>query len=181
MMSNELPDEQASELEESIIAFADDMVSIQDASGYNVLIDGKYPWGSNGLILNNMILLGIAHDLTGDTKYMDAVRFSMDYLMGRNALNKSFISGYGEFPMEHPHHRFWANDPGNGYPSPPAGAVSGGPNSNPTDPAALNAGVMDLAPAKRYVDLIDSYSTNEVTINWNAPLVWVATFLDQQD
>ena len=25
---------------------------------------------------------------------------------------------------------------------------------------------------------IESYSTNEVAINWNAPLAWVAAFLD---
>ncbi len=79
--------------------------------------------------------------------------------------------------MQHPHHRFWANDPANGYPPPPPGAVSGGPNTSPTDPAALNAGVIKLPESKRYIDDIGSYSTNEVTINWNAPLAWVATFL----
>ncbi|MBN2258416.1 MAG: glycoside hydrolase family 9 protein, partial [Anaerolineaceae bacterium] len=53
-----------------------------------------------------------------------------------------------------------------------------GPNSKPDDPAAINANLMDVPPAKRYVDDIGSYTTNEVTINWNAPLVWVAAFLD---
>lgn len=82
-------------------------------------------------------------------------------------------------PMLHPHHRFWANDPAKGYPPPPAGALSGGPNFNPDDPAAAEADLMSLPPAKRYVDDIESYSTNEVAINWNAPLVWVAAFLDE--
>ena len=68
--------------------------------------------------------------------------------------------------------------PANGYPPPPPGALSGGPNFNPDDPAANNANLMSLAPSKRYLDDIESYTTNEVTINWNAPLVWVATFLD---
>ena len=80
--------------------------------------------------------------------------------------------------MLNPHHRFWANQPNRGFPPPPAGAVSGGPNTNPTDSDALAAGVMDAAPAKRYVDTIGSYSINEVTINWNAPLAWVVTYLD---
>jgi endoglucanase len=175
---NELPEEQIAEIESSILAFADEMIAIQDAEGYGVLIDGDYPWGSNGLILNNMLLMGIAHDLSGEGKYLDAVRLSMDYILGRNPMNKCYISGYGEYPMEHPHHRFWANDIGKGYPPPPPGAVSGGPNSNPSDPDALDEGVMDRAPSKRYVDLIGSYSTNEVAINWNAPLAWVVTFLD---
>jgi endoglucanase len=37
---------------------------------------------------------------------------------------------------------------------------------------------MSLSPSKRYLDDIKSFTTNEVTINWNAPLVWVAAFLD---
>jgi endoglucanase len=33
---------------------------------------------------------------------------------------------------------------------------------------------------KQYIDDIGSFSTNEVAINWNAPLAWVTTFLDQE-
>jgi endoglucanase len=81
--------------------------------------------------------------------------------------------------MQHPHHRFWANDPANGFPAPAAGALSGGPNSAPSDPNATNANLASLPAAKRYLDELGSYSTNEVAINWNAPLVWVSTYLDQ--
>jgi len=80
--------------------------------------------------------------------------------------------------MQHPHHRFWANDLGNGYPPPPAGVVAGGPNADPTDPVAVNANLGGLPESKRYIDDIGSYTTNEVTINWNAPLVWVSAFLE---
>lgn len=34
--------------------------------------------------------------------------------------------------------------------------------------------------AKCYIDDIGSWTTNEVTINWNAPLTWVTTFLDEK-
>ncbi len=37
---------------------------------------------------------------------------------------------------------------------------------------------MSLPPSKRYLDDVQSYTTNEVAINWNAPLVWVSAFLD---
>lgn len=175
---NNLPKKDAAQLKENILAFADSFITIQSKEGYTVLIEGDYPWGSNGTILNNMILMALAYDISGEEQYLDAVRLSMDYIMGRNPMNKSYVSGYGMYPLEHPHHRFWANDPANGFPPPPPGAVSGGPNSNPSDPPALNAGLTNLAPAKRYVDEIGSFSTNEVTINWNAPLAWVATYLD---
>jgi endoglucanase len=126
-----------------------------------------------------MMLVSLAYNLTGDAKYLDAVRLSMDYLMGRNPLNHSYVTGYGEYATLHPHHRFWANDPGNGYPPPPAGAISGGPFDAPQEEELLADGVMDEAPEKRYADILGSASTNEVTINWNAPLVWMATFLEK--
>jgi endoglucanase len=66
------------------------------------------------------------------------------------------------------------------YPPPPPGALAGGPNASPSDQDALDHAVMDSGVAKRYVDMIGSYSTNEVAINWNAPLTWVAAYLDQQ-
>ena len=31
----------------------------------------------------------------------------------------------------------------------------------------------DLPPAKMYLDVQESYATNEIAINWNAPLVFV--------
>ena len=177
-VDNELPAAQKATLEQNVLAFADEMLEIQDQDGYAVLIKGDYPWGSNGLILNNMMLMAVAYQVNAEARYLDAVRMSMDYIMGRNALNRCFVSGYGAYPMQHPPHRFWANDPQNGFPPPPPGAVSGGPNANPDDPAAKDADLMSLPPAKRYLDDIQSFTTNEVTINWNAPLVWVAAFLD---
>ncbi|MGB4594450.1 MAG: glycoside hydrolase family 9 protein [Anaerolineaceae bacterium] len=175
---NSLSAEQKTALEQAVIAFAERMIKVQERDGYAVLIDEDYPWGSNGLILNNMLLMSIAYNMSGDARYLDAVRLSMDYILGRNTLNKSFVAGYGTYPMLHPHHRFWANDPARGFPPPPPGALSGGPNFNPSDPPAETADLMSLPPSKRYVDDLESYSTNEVAINWNAPLVWVSTFLD---
>ena len=49
----------------------------------------------------------------------------------------------------------------------------------PSDDAAKDAGLTGNPPAKSYVDAYGSYSTNEVAINWNAPLVWSAAYLDQ--
>lgn len=177
MEANDLPQDKIDLLQNNLVTAADDLLAVQNEDGYAVPLRGEYPWGSNGQILNNTMLIGVAYDITRESEYLDAMRLAMDYIMGRNSLNKSFVSGYGTYAMQHPHHRFWANDPSNGFPPPPPGALSGGPNSAPSDPDALNAGVMNLAPSKRYLDEIGSYSTNEVTINWNAPLVWVTTFL----
>ena len=37
------------------------------------------------------------------------------------------------------------------------------------------------APQFCYIDDIESWSTNELTINWNAALSWVASFVADQD
>ena len=178
MHPGSLAEDQQALVNAGILAYADNLLAVQAKDGYGVLLEGDYPWGSNGLILNNMLLMGVAYDNGTEDKYLDGMRLSMDYLLGHNPVNLSYVTGYGTYAMEHPHHRFWANDPANGFPPPPAGAISGGPNSAPSDDAALAANLTDLAPSKRYLDKIGSFSTNEVTINWNAPLVWAATFLD---
>lgn len=169
---------QVDTLKAQIISTADNFLAIIDSEGYRVPIS-RYDWGSNSSVLNNAITLAYAYDLTGEDKYFYGMAESMDYILGRNPLAFSYVSGYGERSMQHPHHRVWANDPSNGYPAPPAGVVAGGPNAEPSDPTALEEAQLDAGPSRRYVDLIGSWSTNEVTINWNAPLVWVVAYIDQ--
>ncbi len=36
------------------------------------------------------------------------------------------------------------------------------------------------APQKCYLDNIEAWSVNEITINWNSPFAWVASFLAEQ-
>ncbi|MFJ9012558.1 glycoside hydrolase family 9 protein [Streptomyces canus] len=140
---------------------------------------GSYQWGSNGQVLNNMVVLATAHDITGDTKYRDAVTSGMDYILGRNPMGLSYVTGYGERYAHNQHHRFWAKEKDAKLPQPAPGAVAGGPNSSIDDPVAQTK-LKGSAPAKSYLDDIESWSTNEITINWNAPLAWVASYLDDQ-
>jgi endoglucanase len=141
--------------------------------------DGKYPWGSNSLVINNMLIMALAHDFTNDKKYRDGVSLGMDYVLGRNAMGRSYVTGYGERPLHNPHHRFWAKQVNPDFPAAPPGAVSGGPNSSIQDPYAKAAGLAGCAPQKCFVDHIESWSTNEITINWNAPFAWVTAWLDE--
>jgi beta-glucosidase len=165
-------------LRQQVVAVADEYLTTIRTEGYRLPIR-EYAWGSNSAVLNNAIILAYAHDITGDAQYLYGMTESMDYLLGRNALAFSFISGYGTRAMTNPHHRFWANQPNIGYPPPPPGVVAGGPNAEPSDPVALQSAELDKGPARRYVDLSGSWSTNEVTINWNAPLAWVTAYLAQ--
>jgi len=105
---------------------------------------------------------------------------STDYLLGRNSLNQSYITGYGTVFSENQHSGWYAAQLDSRFPHPPAGAIAGGPNAvaSTWDPtfAALYPD-KDCAPQRCYVDDIQSWSTNEITINWNSALGWVTTFL----
>jgi endoglucanase len=165
----------------NIVAAADFYLSLIPKRAYRVPFesDTNYPWGSNSFMLNNMIILALAHDFTHDAKYLGGVLDGMSYLLGLNPKVQSYVTGYGERPLQNPHHRFWAHQADPQFPAPPPGVVSGGPNSSVQDPYAQSIGLSGCSPQKCYVDHIESWSTNEITINWNSPLAWLAAYLDE--
>ena len=158
-------------------------LAIAEHQGYRVPLEpsksGKYPWGSNSFVLNNMLVMALGYDFTKDAQLLRGVALGMDYLLGRNPMAKSYVTGYGTRPLENPHHRFWAHQTNAKYPKPPAGVVSGGPNSGLEDPYVKAAGLTSCAPEKCFIDHSEAWSTNEITINWNGPLMWVAGWLDE--
>jgi endoglucanase len=180
---NGLPPKDIDDAKAAIKAAADSFAAIINGQGYRVPFKpgkGGFPWGSNSFVLNNAIVMALAADLTGDAKYVNAVAEGMNYILGRNPLDQSYITGYGERPLENPHHRFWAHQANAKFPSPPPGVVSGGPNSGLQDPYVKAAGLPGCAPQKCFIDNIEAWSANEMAINWNAPLAWVAAFLDEK-
>lgn len=166
-----------------LVAVADKYLEAIAKEGYRTPFDpggAQYPWGSNSWVLNNMMILGLAHDYTGDDKYLNGMADGMDYLLGRNAMGQSYVSGYGERPLLNPHHRFWAKQVNSAFPPAPPGAISGGPNSGLQDPYVQAAGLKGCAPQKCFLDHIEAWSVNEITINWNAPFAWVTGYLDEK-
>ena len=162
----------------------DEYLKVMAGQGYRTPLapaaGNRYFWGSNSFVINNLLVLALAHDFSKQPKYLDGVVTGMGYLLGQNPLGQSYVTGYGKKPLEHPHHRFWSQQANAKYPSAPAGALSGGPNSSIDDPYAKAAGLKGCAPEKCFVDHIEAYSVNEITINWNAPLAWVSAWLDEK-
>jgi endoglucanase len=130
-------------------------------------------------VLNNLIVLATAYDITGERRYQRAVLEGFDFLLGRNALNLSFITGYGEVFAQNQHSRLFGAQLNAELPHPPIGSIAGGPNTALQDPVAREL-LTGCVGQFCYVDDINSYSTNEVAINWNAPLAWIASFLADQ-
>ncbi|WP_407345539.1 glycoside hydrolase family 9 protein [Pengzhenrongella phosphoraccumulans] len=178
-VANDLPDGAA--VRRSVLEAADRYLAAQATQpfGHAYAPDrGVYAWGSNGAILNNLQVLGTAYDLSGAARFRDGVLRGLDYLFGRNALNRSYVTGYGEVFSQNQHSRMYAHQIDPTSPHPPSGTIAGGPNSGAAatgDPLA--ADLAGCAAQLCYVDDIGSWSTNEITINWNAPLYWVAAFV----
>jgi endoglucanase len=141
--------------------------------------DGGYEWGSNGLVANNGMVLGLAYDLTGTPKYRNGAFAAMDYLLGRNPVGYSYVSGWGDQPVRNVHHRHWANQLDPSLPTAPPGALSGGPNSSLQDPVAQRL-LPGCAPQRCWVDHIEAYSLNEVTVNWNSAFAWLSNWVAER-
>ncbi|WP_354637748.1 glycoside hydrolase family 9 protein [Kitasatospora camelliae] len=171
-----LPADDLARLRDRFTTAADGYLATMTGQGYAVPIpaDG-YVWGSNGSVADNAVILAVAYELTGQQRYRAGALEALDYLLGRNALDRSYVTGYGERASENQHHRFWAHQNDPSLPHPPAGSLAGGANSGLQDPVAAER-LPGCAPAACYLDDIGSYSTNEVAINWNAPLAWLAAF-----
>jgi len=161
-----------------ILEAADAYAKASAAAGFGQPLAGTvYPWGSNAIIVDNGILLAYAHWLTGERRYLDAAAGALDYVLGRNALGKSYVSGFGVRPLEQPHHRFWSHALDPKFPGPPPGALAGGANTALEDPYA-RAALAGCVGQRCYVDNIEAPSLNEVAINWNAALAWLAMYLE---
>ncbi len=177
---NGLGDAALGDQRRQMLAGADRLLGLIATRGYRVPMasDRIYIWGSNGDVLNGGVVLGVAYALSHDPKYAGGVVDVMDYILGRNPLGFSYVAGYGTYAMRNPHHRVWAHMKDASLPEAPPGAVAGGPNSALQDPYIRKLGMGGCPPETCYVDNTDSYSTNEVAINWNAALAWDAALLD---
>jgi endoglucanase len=163
-----------------LVASADRYLADDAGQGYGLPYASRgYPWGSNSTILNRAIVLGLAADFTGKAAYRNGAVDALDYVLGRNPLDRSYVTGHGARPMRHPHHRFWAQQADARYPAPPPGVLSGGPDSTSMGDPIAQGMTGQCAPQTCWTDDHRAFTQNEVAINWNAPLVWVATWLDE--
>ena len=71
-----------------------------------------------------------------------------------------------------PHHRPSEAD---GIKEPVPGLLSGGPNPGQQDKCE---GYTTKIADESFLDVTCSYSTNEIAINWNAPMVYLAAAIE---
>jgi endoglucanase len=131
----------------------------------------RYEWGSNGFVSNIGMLAIMAYKATGEKQYFDLAVSHMDYLLGKNPNNKSFVSSFGSNPPMNIHQRLCMND---GVKDPIPGILVGGPNPWEVVWDMGPLAYKSQLPALSYADDNRSFSTNEAAINWNAPLTFLS-------
>jgi endoglucanase len=158
------------EIKKRILQKADEMIKDVNNRTYQTVMGGSrkdFVWGSNAVAANQGILLLNAYKISDDKKYMDQALANLDYILGRNATGYSFLTGYGDKTPMHIHHRPSEAD---GISDPVPGLLAGGPNPGMQDKCQYASSVPDEA----FTDDVCSYASNEIAINWNAPLVYLA-------
>lgn len=172
-----LPKNNKKIIENRIIKVADSLANIQKSNPYQIPID-HFVWGSNSDVLDAAIIYAQAYELTKKPKYLKVANETFDYVLGKNAMGYSYVTGFGSKQVMHIHHRPSEADQIN---APYPGFLVGGPNFHKQDKGDLAASGFSYAsdfPAKSFIDAMPSYASNEICINWNAPLVFIAGFLD---
>jgi len=118
-------------------------------------------WGSLRYSANTAFLAFVYADKVGDvgTRYRDFAKSQINYMLGKNPGNRSYVVGFGNNPPRNPHHRAAHGSTTNNINNPANnrhilyGALVGGP-SEPNDNA--------------YSDDRTNYVTNEVAMDYNA-------------
>ena len=157
-------------IKEKFITLADSLV---DYSMKNPFLTSmgqakwQFCWGSNAVACNSSIFLLQAYLLTGNEKYYKTALNNFNYLLGCNPTGYCFVTGQGTKSPMFIHHRLSIGD---NAALPVPGLLSGGPQPGREDGCSYEW----EAPAKNFSDDVCSFSTNEIAINWNAPLAYLA-------
>ena len=160
----------AARIRADLLATADAIAARSEADPYGVSLT-SYAWGSNMYLLHNAMALLFANDAEENERYVACARAHLDYLFGSNPLGMSFVTGIGVSSPKHPHHR-----PSVAAGEAMPGMLVGGPNQYLQDIMA-RALLSGKPAAECYIDVSESYSTNEVAIYWNSPLIYVLSRL----
>jgi len=157
-----------------LVRLANQYILASQQNAFLTVMGGRrsdFNWGSNANAANQGILLIKVYFLTRNPMYLDAALGNLEYLCGRNATGYCFITGMGHFSTMHPHHRPSVAD---GIPEPIPGLLAGGANPGEQDHCRYDF----HEPETAYVDSDCAYASNEIAINWNAPLVYLANAME---
>jgi endoglucanase len=160
----------AETIRQRLLGMADQYLDKIGSNAFHTVIGesrSDFVWGSNSVAANQGMLLVNAWLQTRDKKYLEPALANLDYLLGMNATGYCMVTDVGSHSTMHPHHRPSIAD---GIVPPVPGLMAGGPNPGQQD----HQHYAFSDPETSYTDQDGAYASNEIAINWNAPLVYLA-------
>ncbi|TYQ15557.1 UNVERIFIED_CONTAM: endoglucanase Cel9M [Acetivibrio alkalicellulosi] len=117
-------------------------------------------WGALRYASAEAMLAMLYYEQTGNESLKEFAKSQIDYALGDNKNNMSYLIGFGSNYPKHPHHRA-----ANGY------TYAGGENSNPAKHLLVGALVGGPDAQGNYVDDVNLFQHTEVAIDYNAGFV----------
>lgn len=159
--------------------FAESCQTIVDRSnqdGYLTASSRVYSWSGNMHIANSAMQLLIGYHLFKDEILLKTVQHQLDYILGKNALNLSFITGYGKNSVNNLHNRLTISHSAmlNGF-------LAAGIDKNLENSILKELISKETPEAKRFIDHNQSYSNTEVAIYQNSVFIFVLGGLNSQE
>ena len=161
---------------ELLLEYCDKSLEEAEGSCYNSAYGNKpedFRWGCASSFCDQAICFLYAYEITGDRKYADNAFRNVNYVLGQNATGYCYVTGFGTKSPMYPHSRLCHSD---GIVEPIPGLLVGGPNPGQQDIAEVKTYRSDF-PDESYEDVMPSYASNEIAINWNASLVAATSWL----
>jgi endoglucanase len=146
--------------EKKFIDRANKLLANVAVSGYRIA-NNRFVWSSNKITAEEGVILIYTYRLTKNPAYLDAAVAQLNYILGRNHFNLSFVSGVGTNSVTNVSHIYLSAIKGK-----LPGLFVGGPN----ELEQSNIGPKNLGPLS-YIDDARSYATNEYAIDYNASLI----------
>lgn len=159
-----------------LLEYCDKSITEAEGSCYNSAYGNRpedFHWGCCSSFCDQAICFLYAYDLTGDRRYLDNAYRNVNYILGQNATGYCYVTGFGTKSPMHPHSRLCHTD---GVEAPIPGLLVGGPNPGQQDIAEVGSYSSDY-PDESYEDVMPSYASNEIAINWNASLSAATSWL----
>ncbi len=118
-------------------------------------------WGCLRYAAASSMVAAIYYKQNPDPKYIDMLKTQIDYILGDNPANISYVVGMGNKWSQHPHHR--AAQGGQGY--------ANNANTTPAKYVLLGALIGGPDVKDRFIDSVVEYQYTEVALDYNAGFV----------
>lgn len=158
-----------------LLEYCDRSMESAETSCYNSPYGNNprdFYWGCASTFCDQSVCFLYAYKLTGKAGYLKNAFRNVNYILGQNATGYCYVTGFGSKSPMFPHSRLCHSD---GVVEPIPGLLVGGPNPGHNDKAEVT--YRSSYPDESYEDVMPSYASNEIAINWNASLVAAVTWL----